>query len=334
MGVAKKYTNYINTKFILAKFIFRCFNNDMVQVDNNSNSKGKYIAKSALGIAVGGVGYTQALKYSTKSYSKYMDKYLKENASKYNDEFLSATQEFLESSSLKDKGVKIFHLSKEKNEEILNSYKNFFSNKFSKIKSEKLKNYLYNKRFNRIKSRQDVVMKGLNAYYTHSAKKKEVIVNAKKFAEAIPHELGHAQNFNSDEFLRKLLVRMRGQSKRLSFLVLLNGLLMPKREKGEKSNDIFLEGLNVIKEHSGLFTFVSMLPIVLEEGLASINASKMMKGRVSEEMLKHLNKTNLRAWGSYLNGAVLMSLCTSGAVFLRDKIAGKKPSAKNQIQTI
>ena len=320
---------------MIAKKNFSWFNNDMVQVsNNNSDSKGMYVAKSALGITAGYLGYGQAFKYSTKIYPKILNKYLEQNSANYNDEILLASKKFLENSDLKDKGVKIVHLSDEKSKTIVDNYITFLDKKYANLKPEKLRQYLYNKRLNNIKRRQEAVKNGLNAYYTHSAKNKEVIVNTKKLAEAIPHELGHAQNFNSNNFLRKLLVSSRGQSARLTKIVFLAGLLMPKREKGEKSNDVFVEGMHVMKEHTGLFIFVSMLPVLIEEGLASINAAKMMKGNISEKALKHLNKTNFMAWGSYLTGSILMSLCASGAIFLKDKITGSKPPKKEAVRTI
>ena len=97
-------------------------------------------------------------------------------------------------------------------------------------------------------------------------------------------------------------------------------IVKKKKPEGEKPKNIWDRFTTFIKNNCGKLMFLSMVPTIAEEGLASVNAHKLGKKVLSPDMLKKMNGLNLKAWGSYLLGATVMSVCGALAVWVKDRV--------------
>jgi len=98
----------------------------------------------------------------------------------------------------------------------------------------------------------------------------------------------------------------------------------PKEQKsfGEKTADF-------IKNHAGLLTAASYIPMVGEEGLASIRGIKQAKKFLPKESVSKLKGNYLKAWGTYAGLALLVSAGVTAGVWISDVIK-KHAASKNQ----
>lgn len=131
------------------------------------------------------------------------------------------------------------------------------------------------------------VAKGENAFYMDSLK---LAVAPEKKPSLILHELGHAINATKGKFLR-FLQKSRAYSAYVPTAVLLANKMF--QDSGFHSD--------FIEKHAGLIGFLSFLPTIAEEGLASllgVNAAKKVLGKTAN--LKPLKRNYFAAWLTYV----------------------------------
>ncbi|MDD3593099.1 MAG: hypothetical protein PHX18_00555 [Candidatus Gastranaerophilales bacterium] len=163
---------------------------------------------------------------------------------------------------------------------------------------------------------------GKNAFFAPKGNK-IVIPTGGKFSLAYFHEIGHAMNANFST-VGKILQKMRP----LTMLVLpiaLLSLLKTKKAEGEQPQGIWDKTTTFIKNHAGKLTFAAFLPVLVEEGLASIKGQKLAKSILSPELLAKVSKNNKLAYLTYLGLALASALGVALAVKIKDKIAHRKP---------
>ena len=156
------------------------------------------------------------------------------------------------------------------------------------------------------------VGKGLNAYFSPS--KKEIVLNRKLASISGFHELGHAMNYMNGGFGR-FLQKLRGPGYALAGFMGTVALFSRDKAKGEKRNlkDIIVDNAHVI-------AFASMLPTVLEEGLASVKGIKAAKKAGLDSVhLKNLKKFYGKALLSYGGYAFVTGLSVFAAGKIMDK---------------
>ena len=153
------------------------------------------------------------------------------------------------------------------------------------------------------------VNEGTNAFYSPNTK--SVVLNLKKASASGFHEFGHALNNLTSKganFLQKL--RAPG----IAIASLMGTVALFSRFKPEDSKDNFMD---MLQKHCGEIAFVSLLPMVAEEGLASYKGIKMAKeAGLSEKLLGNLKKLYGKALLSYLGYAVATGL----SVFVASRI--------------
>ena len=302
-------------------------------MDVNNREQNIYYARSLAGAVAGGAGYYGVKKFGYLPFRKWMVDYISKNGSKNNDEFLSVVQKVLNETGLADKNVKICdftpELEKEFAENMTQNIKYRYRNVFPKFLKEKMISINLKK----MKHRHQAVKNGTNAFFMPS--KNSVVINTSKFAVVIPHELGHAQNYNSNKFYNKMIRGLRKPCVKIAPLILLTGLLTPQKTKEEKPKNNLEKVDNFVKQNCGILMSLTLLPVILEEALASINAKKMVKSHLPDNLLRHMSKMNLVGFSSYVFGALLTGIAATTAVFLRDKIAGSKPEeAKSLLENL
>lgn len=131
------------------------------------------------------------------------------------------------------------------------------------------------------------VANGRNAFFMDSVK---LAVAPEKKPSLILHELGHAINASKGKFLRFLQNSRRYRAYVPSAVVLANNMF---KESGFHSD--------FIEKHAGAIGFLSFLPTIIEEGLASlrgVNAAKKVLGKTAN--LAPLKRNYFTAWLTYL----------------------------------
>lgn len=125
-----------------------------------------------------------------------------------------------------------------------------------------------------------------------------ICLNTDKRYLSVFHEMGHAYN-NNISSLGKLLQKLRIKNvkvvRQITQIMALGIILIDKRKKDDKPKDNFDKEFQKIRNNAGLIAFVAGMPVVAEEGFASINAAKITKPYISKAAYKMLNKHNFRA---------------------------------------
>lgn len=170
-----------------------------------------------------------------------------------------------------------------------------------------------------VKNIKTLLQNGCNGCYHN--KSKSVIVNDVFGTSSIFHEIGHAKHFNSKNPLMKLLVKSRNITPMGVSLVtpIALGIAMfhkTDKNKPQKDKTKTEKTLDFISKHAGKLTLASYIPLVLEEGLASIDGIKMAKKHLNTKQLSTLKTGYFKAWKTYAGTALLIA----GAVGLANEI--------------
>ncbi len=158
-------------------------------------------------------------------------------------------------------------------------------------------------------SQLEIVAEGKNAFYTDQLK---LAVAPKSKPSLILHELGHAINAHKGKFL-KFLQKSRGfASAAPTTLLMLDGLFRNKDDKP-----------NFIEKNAGILGFLSFVPTIIEEGIASIRGIKAAKNVLGNSAnLKALKRNYLFAWSTYLLAGIGLGVAAK-QTFVQNRIEQK-----------
>lgn len=172
----------------------------------------------------------------------------------------------------------------------------------------------------KISSKLKIVADGKNAFC--SPLTRDIMINTDKLGSAAFHEMGHALNASGSKAMKTLVIGRHISSKFVP-VILAIGLLKSKKKDSEKPEGILDKTTTFIKNNAGKLAFASLVPMLTEEGLASIRGAKIAKKVLDPKLLKSVNKYNFLAWTTYFAGALITSGAVTLAVKIRDKIAEK-----------
>ena len=154
-----------------------------------------------------------------------------------------------------------------------------------------------------------------------------ICLNTDKRYLSVFHEMGHAYN-NNISSLGKLLQKLRIKNvkvvRQITQIMALGIILIDKRKKDDKPKDNFDKEFQKIRNNAGLIAFVAGMPVVAEEGFASINAAKITKPYISKAAYKMLNKHNFRAWLTYLGVGIAPAIALASMREIKDFIVNSK----------
>ena len=165
----------------------------------------------------------------------------------------------------------------------------------------------------------NVIANGKNAGYVDGVKK--VLISDKLLISGF-HELGHAMNANLGG-IGKVLTKSR-QLSLLTIPIMIIALAKNKKQNGEKPQGFWDKLTTFVKDNAGKLTFLSLLPKIAEEGLATLRGNKFAKQLLSPELFKKVAKTNALGFTTYLVSAVLAGVGIYAGTKLRDAIVEKK----------
>ena len=234
----------------------------------------------------------------------------------------NATNKVIDTAGLANKGVGIVRaeLANEKNIiEILK--KEVGKSKISKLMPQILKDIFAGNQAN-------AVVSGNNAFYASVSKK--IVIPQKGLNLAVFHEAGHAMNANLS-IIGSILQKSRGASI-LALPILAIGLFKNKKAEGEKPKNFIDKATDFVKNNAGKLAFATMLPTVIEEGLASFKGHKLAKKLLSPNLVKKVDKSNLLGLATYALLAIGTGIGAHFAVKVRDNIVHGKENKNKPVQ--
>ena len=262
-------------------------------------------------------------------------------------ELSKAVQQGLKDSNLAEKGVKVFKMQEialpKKAQDLVNLFKNdLFTKKDKKALkalAEEMRNNPLMKKLlgnNQNVDLSESVKKGINAIQFklglnagYLPKANKIITPSHHLQTSVFHEMGHALNANGNKLL-KGLQKVRPLAL-IAPAIILTASLLNKRKTTDtpKENDNAIQkGADFVKKNAAGLTALSMLPIVLEEGIATLRGQGIAKnlvknGNLSKEILKKVKLTNLGGFASYALTLVGTALAVKTAITVKDKIQAK-----------
>ena len=244
-----------------------------------------------------------------------LSKAMKEMANIDVDTFKKAADMAFEKSGLAEKGVKFIDATAENKaliDEVIGKALPKWMDKVPFIKNMMMR---------KLDIAKDMTFNGKNAFYLPNAQ--AIVINKDKMSWAAFHEMGHALNKNTAG-LGNVLQKIRGPFGALAGIALLTALFKRKKVEGEKPKNAIDKVTTFIKDNCGKLAFVSMVPLLMEEGLASMKGLKLANGLLSAENLKTVKSLNIKAWLTYAAMAVGVGAATALVSKVRDTIAAPK----------
>lgn len=227
-----------------------------------------------------------------------------------------ALNDALKQSGLKEKGVEFFKASARNFEEVKDIVKKEFSSHkiVSKISSKEAIE-------NQAQAMTQQATKGYNAFFA-AATNKIVLPENNKMCLATFHEMGHALNKNLGS-VAKTLQKARTANVLMIPLVLIS-LLKDKKQDDEKPKNKFDSATDFIKKHIGVLTSLTVAPVLIEEGLATLKGNKLAAQTLDSHLLKQVKKTNALGFATYACLAAGYGIAAVCANKIRDAIVEYK----------
>ena len=168
-------------------------------------------------------------------------------------------------------------------------------------------------------------LKGNNAFFIPY--KNMIVCNFEKYGSPVFHEIGHKLNKMSKNPIMKSLNFLKIFSfKILPTLISLIAILKDPKDKKDPSRNIN----DFIKSNCGLLATASVLPLTIEECIASIKGQQVAKkAGVSGELLKKVTLAHKISATSYIFLAIFTGVSIQLASKLRDIIATQKINVNN-----
>lgn len=239
----------------------------------------------------------------------------------------------LEKSNLKNKGTKIFDISKLSNT-LIPIYGSFEKKQIVDcIKNEYQLNPLTKKLAN---SDNKYIKKIMNKYYdilsiqflqsknaAYFPHTNIIMLDSLELGYAGFHEIGHAVNLHFSK-IGKTLQKMRVPLIKLATIIPAAALLTNKRTNDNPPQNIWQKTTTFIKENVGKLTTLAFVPIITEEIMASVKGKKLANTFLPEKFLKNVTKSNTFGAASYICTAIFAGVAAYAGNKVRDKIVDKK----------
>lgn len=203
----------------------------------------------------------------------------------------------------------------------------FFCNKDLKLPTMKMSE------FNKIMKEEGfaAAIKKLGENKAVYIKKNSIILPKEGIAAAGFHEVGHAMNHNLSK-IGKMLQNCRNLYK---FAPLIGIYAAFTKNSVAKDGEELTSGQktkNFIRNNAGMLGFATALPMLIEEGMATVKGQKYANKVLPKDLAKKALKGNVIAYLSYLTVAISTGLATWSAVKIKDSIQAKKQAKQDAIE--
>ena len=173
---------------------------------------------------------------------------------------------------------------------------------------------------------REAIKEGLNA--GHDTFSNKILMPENKISFTAFHEIGHSINFNNSKFWKGMR-KARSLSMGLTALPMIYGALS-KESKAEDGKELnFLQKTNnFIRNNAGKLSFATMLPVLAEEGMASIRGQKLANKLLPKNVARTVLKGNAVAYSSYVISALGFAAAAYTAVKIKDVIMNEQNKSK------
>lgn len=170
-----------------------------------------------------------------------------------------------------------------------------------------------------------------NLFGEFAYKPNTILMPEKEMSFAAFHEIGHSINWNTSKFWRTMQ-KMRMPGMVLASLPMLYGAFS-KKSVAEDGKELTKKQKlnNFIRDNAGKLSFAAMLPMLAEEGMATIRGQKLANKILSPDLAKHVMKGSGVCYLSYLGAAAAVAVGSYAAVKIKDYLVNRK-QAKNAEQ--
>lgn len=166
---------------------------------------------------------------------------------------------------------------------------------------------------------ENAYKRGTNACFIPNTK--EILVNTDKICITVFHEMGHALNALKSKYGVKYLAKMRTPGIAVAGLMEYFAIFARTKPKGAKRNVT-----DVIEDNCGKIAFAAMLPVVAEEGIASIRGINLAKKtELGKPYLNKMKKLYAKAFATYGAKAALGGLAVFASRKVMDYFTRPKP---------
>lgn len=286
----------------------------IITTDDDKQYKKVNPAKTAGAMVAGGVSGYGAMVGILKASQIPAKKALMDTSSMHNAPYKNIIDTVLEKSGLSKIGVKIFDATKENSGAILNDIQQSIPKKLQGTPLADRMNVMFEKI-------TQMTIDGKNAFF--NPKTNNIVVSKDKMAFAAFHEMGHAINKNLS-FVGKALQKTRKPGMMLAYLAFATAMFKRKKVEGEQPKNKVDKATSFIKNNATGLAALGALPTVLEEGLASLRASKLTKGLLSAADHKAMNIFHGKALLTYVGMAAALTTATFVAGKVRDGLTKPK----------
>ena len=176
---------------------------------------------------------------------------------------------------------------------------------------------------------QEAIQEGLNAGY---ARNNKIYMPENKVSFLAFHEIGHSINFNNSKFW-KGMQKLRMPALTLASLPMIYGAIS-KESKAENGKELNKKQKinNFIRNNAGKLSFATMLPVLAEEGMATIRGQKLANQLLPKNIARKVLKGNAVAYTSYLITALGFAAAAYTAVKVKDAFVNKRDAQKVEEQ--
>lgn len=155
-------------------------------------------------------------------------------------------------------------------------------------------------------------------------RKNTIMMPVKDISYVAFHEIGHGLNNNFSK-LGRILQKMRNPMMAIAGNIALF-CAFTKNAKQEEGKELTKgqKVKNFVRNNAGKLSFAAMLPILLEEGMATYKGQKLADNLLSKDMAKIVSKGNKVAYLTYLLGALSVATTSFATVKIKDYFVAKK----------
>lgn len=148
-----------------------------------------------------------------------------------------------------------------------------------------------------------------------------ILVNDRSLYSLVFQEIGHALNFHNSKYT-KFLLKMKKVCSKIVPIIGVSGLVVKllHNKKMSKNKTLTEKAKDFFSDNAGQILFLTYVPILLEEGIASKKALKLAEPYLTKSQQQRHIKLLLLSFCSCLMIPIMFATATNLGVFAKNKI--------------
>ena len=158
-----------------------------------------------------------------------------------------------------------------------------------------------------------------------------ILMPKKDISFAAFHEIGHALNYNFSK-AGKILQKMRTPMIAIAgFIALYGAFTQNSKPEDGKELDKKQKAKNFIRNNAGNLSAAMMIPILIEEAIATIKGQKLANKLLSKDMAKIVSKGTKIAYLSYIIAALSLGVSSYATVKIKDYLVAQNENISDNM---